>query len=75
MAQFARPDGDITDGGWGDTTGGDSGGDFWDEISEVTPDDGSSYIHATSADSTCEVSLTNVTDPESSTRHILERPF
>ena len=66
MAQFGRPDGDISTGGWTPTP-------LNAEIDETVADDGTTEI--LSADDpvsdTSEVSLSTVTDPALSTGHIL----
>lgn len=71
MAQFGRPVSDVTDGGWEDTTGGDGDGANWDEIDEVTADDGTTFVRADSSATMMEVGLSNVTDPASSSGHII----
>ncbi len=62
MAQFGRPTDDITVSGFEDTTGGDSGGDLYDELGGSTPDE-NTYIRGDGVD-TCDVGLTNtLVDP------------
>jgi len=68
MAQFARPDADITDGNWLKSTGGNV--DLYTMIDEASFDD-ADYIEsglAPSADA-CAVNLGNVEDPIASTGH------
>ncbi len=69
--QFARPDSDVTDGGWEDTTGGDNDGANWDEIDEVIADDGTTFVRADDAATLMEVGLTDVTDPGVDTGHVI----
>lgn len=63
MTQFARPDADVSTGTWTTTP-------LWSKIDEVSADDTDFIQSSTNADA-CEVSLTNVTDPVSSSSHIL----
>lgn len=65
MAQFARPDSDITIGTWTPTP-------LYEQIDEVTPSD-ADYIESAKnpANDTSEVGLSNVEDPEVSTGHIV----
>lgn len=66
MAQHARPDSDVSAGGW-TAEGGPSS--LYDCLNESSPDDGD-YIEAT-ANATCELGLSEVTDPESGAGHVL----
>jgi len=66
VAQFGRPDGDISTGGWTPTP-------INPEIDEVTPDDGTTEVLSQDDPSSdqMEVSLSNISDPSVSTGHIL----
>jgi len=68
MAQFARPDSDITDGNWVKSTGGNV--DLFSMIDEAVADD-LDYIESGLAPSTNAVAmhLSDVTDPISSVNH------
>ena len=69
MAQFARPDSDISAGLW-DPVGGPSS--LFDALNESTPNDGTDYIEALNGENTtCELGLTDVDDPGISTGHII----
>lgn len=63
MTQFARPDADVTAGGWSPTP-------LWPQIDETTRDDADVI---TSDDNTspdvCEVALSDVSDPQASDGH------
>jgi len=62
--QYARPDSDISTGSW--TTA-----PLWQKIDEVTPNDADYIQTAATASSTAKVGLSNVTDPQSSSGHIV----
>ena len=64
-AQFSRPVSDVSAGGWTASTGSD----LYAMLDEAAADDGD-YITTTSA-TTCEVALGSLTDPASSTGHIV----
>jgi len=65
MAQFARPDSDVTVGGWTPTP-------LYEKIDEATPSDADYIESATNPTSDlCEVGLSNVEDPEVSTGHVV----
>lgn len=66
MAQYARPDSDVTVSGWTPSTGST----LYECIDESSASD-ADYIHRVRADDTCEVGLSNVTDPVSSSGHVL----
>ena len=66
MAQFGRPISDISAGGWVPS----SGGDLYAMLDEVSASD-SDYIQGDSSDTAAEVLLSTVTDPVSSSGHIL----
>ncbi|KKK45032.1 hypothetical protein LCGC14_3166150 [marine sediment metagenome] len=66
MAQFARPDSDVT------LTNFDS--PFWSNVDEVSPDDDTTSQRSgfgVAAGALYELTLSNVTDPVSSTGHVL----
>ena len=65
MVQKARPASDISTGAWTATP-------LWSKVDEVTPDDDTTKITSDNPNSdTMEVKLTAVTDPVSSTGHIV----
>jgi len=64
-AQYARPTSDVSTGTWTASTGSD----LFDMLDETGADDGD-YITTTSA-STCEVALGSLSDPASSSSHIV----
>lgn len=70
MAQFARPDADISAGTW--TPVPASPTTLFDKTDETTPDD-ADYIQSVvnPANATAEVSLAALTDPLASTGHIM----
>ena len=69
MAQFARPDSDISAGLW-EPIGGPS--TLWECMDEVTANDGTDYIEALNGeDTTCEIGLSNLTDPVGNVGHIV----
>ncbi len=61
MAQYARPDSDITLNNWSDPS--------WSTIDEETPNDGD-YTTQT-GEGILEVGLSDVTDPESGSDHVI----
>lgn len=67
MAQFARPDADVSAGSW--TPNPAAPGTLYDKIDETSPDD-TDYIIALS-NTTCEINLSDVTDPVSNDGHII----
>ncbi len=71
MAQYARPDSDVTKGNWDDPNGNNND-ILYDDIDEETPSD-SDYIESPDDPSSesCEVGLSDVTDPESSSGHTI----
>lgn len=72
MPQFARPDADITDGTWLNASA--SAVDMFASIDEdVSSPNDADYIESVSAPSSaaCAFGLSNVTDPLSSTGHIM----
>jgi hypothetical protein len=64
-SQIARPDGDVSAGGWTSTT-------LFSKVDEAGPDD-SDFITSASGPSNdiCELSLSNLTDPSASGGHVL----
>jgi hypothetical protein len=62
MAQYARPNDDV-DTGWSYSTGST----LYECIDEVTPND-SDYIY-TDTETTCQIGLATVTDPQVGTGH------
>lgn len=72
MAQFARPNADIVDGGWFDQDG--SNVDMYKDIDEVTADDSTTYIRSKNdpvISDPVALDLSDVTDPNSSSDHIV----
>ena len=67
MPQFARPDSDITTTNWTRSSGSS---DFYTYIDEVTADNGD-YVQTQTTGSGLEVKLSAVTDPVSSSSHII----
>ncbi|NIQ81578.1 MAG: hypothetical protein GTN93_26495 [Anaerolineae bacterium] len=67
MAQFARPNSDITKGSWSPS----SGTDLYPMLDEETQDGDSTYIESLTAVDTFEVGLSDVTDPGVGTGHVL----
>lgn len=61
MAQFARPDADISKGNWVEVPASGPN-DLWDKIDETSPDD-NDYIQDTVNNDTCEIRLSDVSDP------------
>jgi hypothetical protein len=69
MAQFARPDSDISAGLWA-AIGGPS--TLWECLDETSPNDGTDYIESLNGDNTtCEIGLSDVTDPAVGTGHTI----
>ena len=63
MAQFARPDADLVEGGW--TTA-----PLWEKVDETSPD--AEFINGPNkANGTCELRLSDVSDPLSSSTHVM----
>ena len=72
MAQFARPDADITDGTWLNASA--SATDMYQSIDEdVSSPNDADYIESVAAPSSaaCAFGLSNVEDPVSSSGHIM----
>ena len=66
-AQFGRPDGTVSAGSW--TAVGAA--TLHEATDEVTANDDTDYADAAGVNTTAELSLSNVTDPVSSTGHIV----
>lgn len=64
MTQYARPDSDISTGSWTSTP-------LYQSIDEETASD-ADYIQSTTNSDTCEIGLSTVTDPSSSSNHIIK---
>ena len=73
--QIARPNSDVSKGGWTDTTGGNNNGILYDEINESVRSDTnyarSSSITLISSSDTWTAGLSSVTDPQTSSNHIV----
>jgi len=71
VVQFARPDSDISAGGW-EPQGSSAETTLWESLDEVTADDGVTYIEALDGENiTCEVGLSNITDPGGNTGYFI----
>ncbi len=72
MVQIARPDSDISTGGW-EPQGSTAETTLWESLDEVTANDGVDYIEALDGENiTCEVGLDNsITDPGGNTGYFL----
>ncbi len=71
MVQIARPDSDISAGLW-EPQGSSAESTLWESLDEVTPDDGVTYIEALNGENTtCEIGLSNLTDPVGNVGHIV----
>ena len=70
MAQFARPDSDVSAGSW-TAAGSSAESTLWESIDEVSVDDGVTYIEDAAANTTCEVGLSTVTDPGGNTGYFI----
>lgn len=70
MAQFARPDADVTVTGWVEDD--DTSVNMWDEINESVASD-TDYVKSPTppGSNEYEAGLTDVTDPVASTGHIM----
>jgi len=64
MAQFERPDSDVAAGAWTTTP-------LWSKLDETAYDEVDYIQLNNSASSTCEIGLSNVTDPALSTGHTI----
>lgn len=77
--QFARPNSDISKGGWTDTAGGDNDGILYDEINETARSD-TNYARSASLilngqTDTWTSGLSSVTDPQESSNHIVSYTY
>lgn len=73
MAQFARPDSDVSTGGW-EPQGSTAETTLWESLDEVgAANDGVDYIEALNGENiTCEVGLdSSITDPGGNTGYFL----
>lgn len=72
MVQIARPDSDISTGGW-EPQGSTAETTLWASLDEVTANDGTDYIEALNGENiTCEVGLdSSITDPGGNTGYFL----
>ena len=71
MVQIARPDADVSTGGW-TPEGTSAQATIWESLDEVSANDGTDYIESVAADHTCEVGLDNsITDPGGNTDYVL----
>lgn len=66
MSQFARPNSDISNTNWSPSTGTT----LYGCIDETTASD-TDYIRGTSSSAVCEIGLSSVDDPQSSSNHTL----
>ena len=72
MVQIARPDSDISAGGW-EPQGSSAETTLWESIDEVSADDAVTYIEALDGENiTCEVGLSDVTDPGGNTGYFIK---
>jgi len=79
ISQFARPDEDVSKGGWTDTAGGDGDTVLYDEIDESTRND-ADYSESVSLTllgqtDTWQVGLSGATDPQTSSNHIVRYAY
>ncbi len=72
MVQIARPDSDVSTGGW-EPQGSTAETTLWESLDEVTANDDTDYIEALDGENiTCEVGLDNsITDPGGNTGYFL----
>jgi len=72
MVQIARPDSDVSTGGW-EPQGSTAETTLWESLDEVTANDGVDYIEALNGENiTCEIGLDNsITDPGGNTGYFL----
>ena len=72
MVQIARPDSDISTGGW-EPQGSTAETTLWESLDEVTANDGVDYIEALDGENiTCEVGLdSSISDPGGNTSYFL----
>lgn len=78
-SQFARPDEDISKGGWTDVAGGNNNGDLYDEIDEIIRDDTdfsrSLTLTILGQTDTWQAGLSDVLDPQISSDHIVRYAY
>lgn len=67
MAQFGRPDGDISVGLWSPYPSSPT--TLFDKIDEVTPNGDTDYIYSSNDEDECEASIGSVNDPGVGTGH------
>jgi len=67
MAQYARPDSDITVGNWTDEGTSFNDGNLYTSIQEVTSDNDTSYINADDTATTCVIGLNSINAPGTGT--------
>jgi len=72
MVQIARPDSDISTGGW-EPQGSAAETTLWESLDEVSANDGTDYIEALNGENiTCEVGVdSSITDPGGNTGYVL----
>ncbi len=72
MVQIARPDSDISAGGW-EPQGSTAETTLWESLDEVSANDGVDYIEALDGENiTCEVGLdSSITDPGGNTGYFI----
>ncbi len=72
MVQIARPDSDISAGGW-EPQGSTAESTLWESLDEVSANDGVDYIEALDGENiTCEVGLdSSISDPGGNTDYFL----
>ncbi len=71
MVQIARPDSDVSTGGW-EPQGSSAETTLWESLDEVSANDGVDYIEALDGENiTCEVGLSDVTDPGGNTGYFI----
>ena len=72
MTQYARPDSDVSDGSWVNQAGNNT--NLYQSIDESGGEDDSDYVISTddsSASDTMEVGLSNISDPQGSSSHVV----
>jgi len=68
-SQFGRPNGDITVGSWSPFPSSPT--TLWDKIDEQFRNGNTDYIESDLDEDECELSLTDVTDPETGLNHVI----
>lgn len=72
MTQYARPDSDVSDGSWVNQAGSNT--NLYQSIDEADGENDSDYVISTDSSSssdTMEVGLSDISDPQSSSSHIV----